>query len=122
MKIESPTHYAGTQELIRRYREILVESEKHMSPAAHESLVTQMSRQISEMEIALERYRYEQNLEIMTHSWFTLHLTADGVRTMQCPVSLDVRDEVLITRPIYQEYGIRKPAKQAGFLIPFAAC
>jgi hypothetical protein len=121
MKIESPLQYKGTREMISRFRESLATSAKYMDEAAYNQLDAQISREIAVLENAVEDYRREQNLDILTKSWFTLRLTTEGVQQVPLPESVDIKTENLSAHLTQLTFSnSKKPVISTGFSLALA--
>ena len=115
MIIESSVHFDGAREQIRRYRESLELSSQYMDSASLTLLTAQINREIERLQAAIEVYKAQRSVEIVSTEWFTLPLSTDI-----CPVKSYFADfgakTLVLTAPLRQtaENLVKRPANSAG--------
>jgi hypothetical protein len=116
MNIESALHYAGTRELARRLEDAIEQSRTGMRLDDFKFFEAEMRKRIASLEESMEIWRNAENFRVMSHSWFELELTSDGIQKISQPHCLVRKQEIRVRQPA-PVVKMKRPAFAAGLSI-----
>jgi hypothetical protein len=116
MNIESALHYAGTREMTRRLEDAIEQSRAGMRLDDFKLFEGKLRKRIASLEESMEIWRKAENFRVMSHSWFTLELTSDGIQKISQPHCLVRKQEISVRQPA-PDINMKRPAFGAGFSV-----